>query len=279
MSIDDLAYGQGELAISLEYDPISADISIEAYTPLPQDTRPIDIAAVYLSHCHSDAPSLRDFLHSDTSDTSGISTPPQPKPHQRASAFAIVNARTPLAVFAGKKYKPVALKVRPVETELPSRFCITCEIKGDPLLDIPQLSLQPSAYQPTGRYTEEHKEIIDRAHPSNFLLPEEHTLMHHFMSVQNAAFVWMESECGHFREDFFPPIKILTISHKPWAQRNIPIPPGIYEEVCWIIKAKLNAGVYEPSNSSYRSRWFCITKKDGKSLLPPEPRYLSTDLV
>ena len=41
----------------------------------------------------------------------------------------------------------------------------------------------------------------------------------------------------------------------------------------------LNAGVYEPSNSSYRSRWFCITKKDGKSLLPPEPRYLSTDLV
>ena len=90
--------------------------------------------------------------------------------------------------------------------------------------------------------------------------------MHHFMSVQNAAFAWTESERGHFREDFFPPIEIPTIPHKPWAQRNIPIPPGIYEEVCRIIKAKLDAGVYEPSNSSYRSRWFCVAKKDGKSL-------------
>ena len=26
------------------------------------------------------------------------------------------------------------------------------------------------------------------------------------------------------------------------------------------------AGVYEPSNSSYRSRWFCVLKKGGKSL-------------
>ena len=232
LSIDDLASGQGELAISLEYDPVSADISIEAYAPLPQDTRPIDIAAAYLSLCHSDAPSLRDFFHSDTSDTSDISTPPQSEPRQRASAFAIVNARTPLAVFAGKKYKPVALKVQPVETELPSRFCITCEIKGDPLLDIPQLSPQPSAYQPTGRYTEERKEVIDRAHPGNFLLLEERALMHHFMSVQNTAFVWTESERRHFREDFFPPIEIPMVPHKPWAQHNIPIPPGIYEEVC-----------------------------------------------
>jgi len=31
-------------------------------------------------------------------------------------------------------------------------------------------------------------------------------------------------------------------------------------------QTKLEAGVYEPSNSSYRSRWFCVIKKDGKSL-------------
>jgi hypothetical protein len=49
-------------------------------------------------------------------------------------------------------------------------------------------------------------------------------------------------------------------------QKNIPIPSGIYEEVCRIIRNKLNAGVYEPSNSSYFSRWFCVAKKDGKSL-------------
>src|SRR5271168_259651 len=36
--------------------------------------------------------------------------------------------------------------------------------------------------------------------------------------------------------------------------------------ICRIIKSKLQAGVYEPSNSSYRSRWFCVIKKDGKNL-------------
>ena len=44
------------------------------------------------------------------------------------------------------------------------------------------------------------------------------------------------------------------------------MPPGLYPEVCRIIKSKLEAGVYELLNSSYRSRWFCVLKKDGKSL-------------
>jgi hypothetical protein len=33
-----------------------------------------------------------------------------------------------------------------------------------------------------------------------------------------------------------------------------------------IIKEKIASGVYEPSTAAYRSRWFCIVKKDGKSL-------------
>ena len=56
------------------------------------------------------------------------------------------------------------------------------------------------------------------------------------------------------------------VPHEPYIERNIPIPPGIYKEVCGIIKSKLEAGVYEPSNTSDRTRWFCILKKDGKSL-------------
>ncbi|THH10096.1 hypothetical protein EW146_g8480 [Bondarzewia mesenterica] len=46
----------------------------------------------------------------------------------------------------------------------------------------------------------------------------------------------------------------------------MPIPPGIYDKVCDVIRTKIAAGVYEPSNSSYRSRWFTIIKKDGFSL-------------
>jgi len=33
-----------------------------------------------------------------------------------------------------------------------------------------------------------------------------------------------------------------------------------------MIKRKIDAGVYEPFNSSYQSRWFCVIKKDRKSL-------------
>jgi hypothetical protein len=86
------------------------------------------------------------------------------------------------------------------------------------------------------------------------------------MCLQNGVFAWTDQERGHFCEDFFPPIEIPTIPHKLWAQCNIPIPPGIYDDVCRIIKNKIEASVYEWLNSSYCSCWFCVVKKDGKSL-------------
>jgi hypothetical protein len=57
-----------------------------------------------------------------------------------------------------------------------------------------------------------------------------------------------------------------TVAHKPWVVRNMPISPGIYKNVCELIQRKIDAGVFKPSNSSYRSRWFCVVKKDGTSL-------------
>jgi hypothetical protein len=86
------------------------------------------------------------------------------------------------------------------------------------------------------------------------------------MMIHNNTFTWETSEKGHFREDFFPPINIPVVSHKPWIQCNIPIPPGLYDELCKLVKQKMDAGVLKPSNSSYWSRWFCVLKKDGKSL-------------
>ena len=164
------------------------------------------------------------------------------------------------------KYKPVALKVKPVVQELPAAFRIQREILGDLLADMPKLSPKPLDFEPTGRYTQERKDQFDVVHDRDFLLPEERKLMHHFMMLQNHGFAWDDMERGRFREDFFPPIDIPVVPHKPWVLKNIPIPPGLYQEVCKIIKKKLEAGVYEPSNSSYRSRWFCVIKKDGKNL-------------
>jgi hypothetical protein len=164
-----------------------------------------------------------------------------------------------------KKYKPVALKVRPVIGELPDKFRIIRNIVGDPLADLPILDPNPPDYKPCGRYTADRKAIFDKNNPG-FLLEEERKLLHYFMMVHQDAFAWNDTERGHFREDFFPPIEIPVVPHTPWVQRNIPIPPGIYDEVCQLLQRKIDAGVFEPSNSSYRSRWFCVVKKDGKSL-------------
>ena len=171
-----------------------------------------------------------------------------------------------VSVFASKKYKPVALKVKPVYAELPEQFRIKREIRGDPLEAMPCINPQPPDFVPTGRYTQERKEEFDRIHHGDFLLPEERKLVHHLMMEQNQAFAWDDTERGSFRKDFFLPIVIPTVKHKPWVYRNIPIPSGIYDQVCKLVQWKIDAGVYEPSNASYRSRWFTVVKKDGKSL-------------
>ena len=86
---------------------------------------------------------------------------------------------------------------------------------------------------------------MDDLHPQWFLWPAKQDLMHHFVSLQNEGFTWDDSERGYFREDFFPPFEIPVVTHTPWVERNIPIPPGIYDEVCQIIHVKMEAGVYK----------------------------------
>ena len=164
------------------------------------------------------------------------------------------------------KYKPVALKVKPLHADLPNKYRIIRDIKGDPLENMPILNPRPPEFKPTGRYTQERKEAMDKAHAGDFLWPEERKLVHHVIMEQEKAFAWDDSERGSFRTDFFPPIKMPVVEHTPWVYRNIPLPAGIYDEVCKLVQKKLDAGVYEPSNASYRSRWFTVAKKDGKSL-------------
>jgi hypothetical protein len=106
-------------------------------------------------------------------------------------------------------------------------------------------------------------EAMDQAHKGDFLLPEERKLLHHLMMEQNEAFAWDETEKGHFKEVYFPPIKIPVIEHTPWQLKNMPIPPGIYVQVIKAVCKKIASGVYEPLNSSYRSCWFTVAKKDG----------------
>ena len=164
------------------------------------------------------------------------------------------------AQYLKKKYKPVALKVKPVYSDLPEKFRIKRDIKGNPLADMPALNPISPEFTPTGRYNEERREQFQELH-QDFLTEEEMKLLHQLMMNQNGAFAWDESEKGRFREDFFPPVDIPVIEHKPWVLKNIPVPPGMYKELCEIVRDKIKTGVYEPSNSPYRSRWFAVAKK------------------
>ena len=246
------------IAVVLSFDSQTLDAFIEAYTPIPSDSdSPLPLSRVYLSACDFSVVSSH-FYASQHSLLHTQSSPP-------TSTFSLAPFES---VFAAqkKKYKPVAQKIRPVAAELPERFRIQRKIIGDPLASLPTLDPNPPPFRPTGRYTQERRDALDKIHSSDFLWPRERDLLHDFMCKQEQGFAWTDLERGRFRSDFFPPIEFPVVPHTPWVLRNIPIPPGIYDEVCRIIKKKLEAGVYEPSNSSYRSRWFMVLKKGGKAL-------------
>ena len=62
----------------------------------------------------------------------------------------------------------------------------------------------------------------------------------------------MEVERGRFSDEYFSPVKIPIIEHTPWVHKNLPIPPGILQDVIKLFHKKLAAGVYEHSDLSYR---------------------------
>ena len=284
---------QGDVAVIIEEDPDKlGHFIISAYMDFDSDTlSPQDISYSYLSACDLsvtntdigsamyisyDSDSQCSIQISSTASTLPTSTYRDPYllptntsilPRTLLVPISTTDTQGPqVSTFGNRKYKPVARKIRPVIADLPDKFRIVRNIVGDPLADMPLLFPNPPPFVPTGRYTFERRDLIDKVHPGDFLWPQERELMHHFMCVQNQGFAWNDSQRGRFREDFFPPVRMPVVEHKPWVLRNMPIPPGIYEEVCKIIQTKIDAGVYERSNSSYRSRWFTVLKKGGSHL-------------
>jgi hypothetical protein len=151
LSINDLVEDQGELTLSIDYDSANHTTSVEACAILPDNTTQDEITAAYVSLCDSNSTCFDSLFLADSSSvslyayTSGSNSSLD---HMLYISFS--NVKPPLAIFAGKKYKPVALKVRPVETELPSQFCIICDIKGNPLENIPELPMHPQDFQADG---------------------------------------------------------------------------------------------------------------------------------
>lgn len=159
-------------------------------------------------------------------------------------------------------YKRVDKKVHPVSGTFPEAARVIRKFPHDPLADLPPLPICPPEFVPTPKITQERLEILE-INKDGFLSPEEEKLFKHVMWLNQDGIAFADGERGTLKESYFSPYIIPTIPHTPWVYKNIPIPPGIHDKVIELLRLKIEAGVYEPSQSSYRSRWFCVLKKNG----------------
>lgn len=160
-------------------------------------------------------------------------------------------------------YKSVDKKIKPVSGTFPEAARVHRQFPHDPLDGLPQLPTNPSKFIPNLHMTEERMKILN-INSTGFLWAEEEKLFQQVMILNQGALAFEEVDRGTFSESYFSPYIIPTVPHTPWEYRNIPIPPGIKDKVIELLKHKMSAGVYEMSQSAYRSRWFCVLKKSGK---------------
>lgn len=160
------------------------------------------------------------------------------------------------------KYKKVADRVRPVPAVMPEDVKVKRSFPKDPLANLPPLPIQPPKFIPTLKITRERMDKLGIDQNSE-LWEEEKCLLKHVLALNERSIAFEENERGTFRQDYFTDYQIPVTSHIPWVDKNRPLPPGRREEIIKMLKEKLNAGVYEKTQSSYRSRWFCVEKKNG----------------
>ena len=247
-------------------NPINASVNIfDSPTPIPLDSSTLNSANSF---------NISSLSNYNVNPLTTVNNPAPPVPlfnqldfysQLPNSTFNTLFPNIPESVFANKKiYKPSHRKVRPIPTTLPEEYRIQrIRPKIDPIESLPPLPTHPPPFAPTGRITEERikKFNLDK---SDFLWPEEVKLLLWVLTTNERAIAFEISERGTFSTKYFKPVIIPVVSHEPWAERNIPIPPGLYNQVMEVVRDKKKSGVYKPSSSSYRSKWFTVAKKDRK---------------
>ncbi|KAG6838231.1 hypothetical protein C0991_000899, partial [Blastosporella zonata] len=131
------------------------------------------------------------YLHAGSTPKITI---PLPKISTSYSTYTAETQPKIKGVQVKKKYKPVALRTKPVTASIPDKFCIKRNIIGDPLCDISILSVNPPPYVPTGCFNQEQKDQLVKTHDNGFLLKSKIDLFIHLMCLQNEGFAWDDSE-------------------------------------------------------------------------------------
>jgi hypothetical protein len=158
--------------------------------------------------------------------------------------------------------KRVAQKVKPVSSTVPEELRVRRTIPRDPLATLEPLPRLPPEFVPTQRLTQERIDEL-KVNYNGFLQPEEEKLFKHILILNEKTLPFEEQDRGTLSKEYFSDYIMPTVPHIPWEFKNIPIPPGIREKVIEMLQSKIRAGVYEPSQSSYRCKWFCVLKKNG----------------
>lgn len=159
-------------------------------------------------------------------------------------------------------YKTVAKKAKPVSGTFPEEARVHRTIPRDPLLSLKPLPTHPPQFNPTTCITQERMDDL-KINEDGFLSSEEENLFKFIIREHERTLPYEEKDRGTLSQEYFSDYIMATVPHVPWEYKNIPIPPGIRDKVVELLKAKIAAGVYEPSQSSYRCRWFCVLKKNG----------------
>ena len=107
------------------------------------------------------------------------------------------------------------MKTKPVASQVSKDFRIKRHILGDPLANIPSLNPNPPPFVPTSHFTNERKATFVKEHDTGFLTLAELNVLVDLVAKQDTAFAWEDSERGSLRPNFFPPVRIPTISHVP----------------------------------------------------------------
>ena len=147
-------------------------------------------------------------------------------------------------------YKRVDKKIKPVSTTFPEAARVRRQKPSNLLERLTPLSKRPPKFTPTSHITHERLEILN-INPEKFLSEEEEKLFIQVMMNNEESLAFVDTERGTLKESYFSPYIMPTIPHIPWEYKNIPIPPGIRDKVIELLKEKMAAGVYEPSQSSY----------------------------
>ncbi|KZV84044.1 DNA/RNA polymerase, partial [Exidia glandulosa HHB12029] len=149
---------------------------------------------------------------------------------------------------------------------LPEEYRVVRNRPADCMDDLPALPTMPPTWVSTSSHLSDERMRDFDLGKDGFLWDDEVRLFQYLIEHHKEAFAWTELERRRFKSEYVPPVRYPVVPHVPWVDRNRPIPPGIRDPLISLLKEKIAAGVYEPSSSSYRSNWFCVVKKDGKSL-------------